>query len=535
MGRSWHPECRLPDYAGGVGGHEPRRSGRHSCRMSTGSTGTGEPSAGGPSTTAAKAGGPSTTAARAGGPSTTAAKAGEPSAGEKRAGKIGSGWATLALTAARAGHVLGTNSRADGIVRASAGLYPHQWSWDTAFIAIGLAHLDVPLARRNLDALFSGQWDNGMVPHIVFDDDSLDYFPGPEAWACGQLNTGAPEHPKTSGICQPPVHALATTAILRASADQGAGEQRATREWLETFYPKLLAWHRFLQRERVDLGSGLVAIFHGWESGMDNSPRWDDPYSRVRPGPSLPAYERRDTLHVTDPSTRPTGRDYDRYLWLVEEAKSVGYDQARLREVSSFYAGDSFFTAIFAAANEHLATTAEAIGAGEADELRQWAAKARKAVLTQCDPKSGLAADLDLRTGESLRTETIAGFAPLVAGGSPPELVEQLGALLIGPRWAGYPGLRWPLPPSTSPHASSFQPRTYWRGPVWPVMTWLLSSALRSDGHHELAARLREGGLQQLEGPELAEYYEPFSGEPLGSFRQSWTAAAALDWLSWQR
>ena len=29
----------------------------------------------------------------------------------------------------------------------------------------------------------------------------------------------------------------------------------------------------------------------------------------------------------------------------------------------------------------------------------------------------------------------------------------------------------------------------------------------------------------------FAEYYEPFTGEPLGSMQQSWTAAAVLDWL----
>ena len=29
---------------------------------------------------------------------------------------------------------------------------------------------------------------------------------------------------------------------------------------------------------------------------------------------------------------------------------------------------------------------------------------------------------------------------------------------------------------------------------------------------------------------EFAEYFEPFTGMPLGSSQQSWTAAVALDW-----
>jgi glucosylglycerate hydrolase len=438
----------------------------------------------------------------------------------------------LLAMAARAGHVLGGNARStDGVVKAAPSLYPHQWSWDTAFIAIGLAQVDASLARRNLDALFAAQWRNGMVPHIVFDEQAADYFPGPDVWACAELSPDAPEHPRTSGLCQPPVHAIAAFAILRAAEEQSAAEARAARSWLEGFFPRLLAWHRFLARERRDEPTGLLTIFHGWESGMDNSPRWDGPYSRVLVGPSLPAYQRRDTSHA-DPSTRPSDREYDRYLWLVEEARQARYNQAELAGSCSFRAGDAFFTAIFAAANDHLADLAEQIGAGGVEELRRSGDAARAAVLRQADPTTGLSADLDLRAGQRLVTESIAGFSPLVAGGAPLDLRKKLVAELLGPRWAGHKRLRWPVPPSTSPASADFRERSYWRGPTWPCMTWLLSWALRRNGEQKAAASLREAGLTQLEGPEFAEYYEPFSGEPLGSLRQSWTAAAALDWLA---
>ena len=39
-------------------------------------------------------------------------------------------------------------------------------------------------------------------------------------------------------------------------------------------------------------------------------------------------------------------------------------------------------------------------------------------------------------------------------------------------------------------------------------------------------------GLAQLADGRFGEYYEPFTGEPLGSDAQSWTAAVALDWLA---
>ena len=37
---------------------------------------------------------------------------------------------------------------------------------------------------------------------------------------------------------------------------------------------------------------------------------------------------------------------------------------------------------------------------------------------------------------------------------------------------------------------------------------------------------------QLATGGEFAEYFEPFTGMPLGSPQQSWTAAVALDWLA---
>jgi hypothetical protein len=42
---------------------------------------------------------------------------------------------------AQAGRILRRNDMG-GWTRAAPWLYPHQWSWDSAFIAIGLAHLD---------------------------------------------------------------------------------------------------------------------------------------------------------------------------------------------------------------------------------------------------------------------------------------------------------------------------------------------------------------------------------------------------------
>ncbi|MBA2535643.1 MAG: hypothetical protein H0V21_11600, partial [Rubrobacter sp.] len=98
-------------------------------------------------------------------------------------------------------------------------LYPHQWSWDSAFIALGLAHVDNRRATDELESLFRGQWSTGKVPHIIFDPEAppKSYFPDAERWNSSALSEDAPSEKRTSGLCQPPVHAIAVRRIWQTS------------------------------------------------------------------------------------------------------------------------------------------------------------------------------------------------------------------------------------------------------------------------------------------------------------------------------
>ncbi|HEX2739814.1 MAG TPA: hypothetical protein VHM69_05160, partial [Rubrobacter sp.] len=322
----------------------------------------------------------------------------------------------------------GVNPRAADVLRRNGlkswtkpapSLYPHQWSWDSAFIALGLAHVDNRRATDELETLFRGQWSTGKVPHIVFNPEAppKSYFPDAERWNSSDLSKDAPTGPRTSGLCQPPVHAIAVRRIWQTA--RGKDEERVARarSFLGGNYPRLFSWHRYLATARDPEGSGLVTIYHPWESGTDNSPRWDATLDRISVG-DVPAYTRYDLQHVSDPSHRPTDLEYDRFLWLLELLKRARYDEADIYERHPFLIKDVLFSAILVAANEALLEISEVVDAPREDRalIEGWIERGRAGLEDQWDPDLGLCLDRDVLAGESVQVRTIAGFAPLIAG-----------------------------------------------------------------------------------------------------------------------
>jgi len=413
-----------------------------------------------------------------------------------------------------------------GWTRPAPTLYPHQWSWDSAFIAIGLAHLDARRALCELETLFAAQWGDGRVPHIVFNPRAGKYFPAPEWWASADTSPLAPRAPATSGLIQPPVHALALQRILEVASADLVGRITAV-------YEKVFAWHRYLATARDRSSSGFLTIYHPWESGTDNSPRWDAALKRVHVG-SLPAYERHDLKHVQDVAERPTMAEYDRYLWLVELLKTAHYDDATIQREHPFQIQDVLMSAIFAASSQALSDVAAALRRPieEREQLLAWSRRSSLAVQSAWDPELDLALDFDIQAGP-VRVQTCAGLAPLLLPGLDVDLRDRATRRLFGSGFAGAERLAFPVVPSTAPGTPGFQARTYWRGPVWPMFNWLMWWGLRQQGLEHEASSLREANLQLLRRPEssFAEYLEPFTSEPLGSLDQSWTAALTVDWL----
>ena len=414
--------------------------------------------------------------------------------------------------------------------RPSPRLYPHQWSWDAAFIAMGWAQLDPMRALNELWSLLRGQWSSGMIPQIVFDLNVARgaYEPGPNAWATA---LHAPLGSATSGSCQPPIHAVALERVREVAGGHGPERLHEVDDAIVDLYPRLDRWHRWLRSARDPEGTGLITILHPWESGLDNSPRWDRPLSAVEVD-DVGDLPRPDLTYVTDPGERPTNADYQRYRHLVDRLIAVDYDQEKAMASHPFRVGDVWFSAILAASDEALAELAPIAGHPEASERHLAdAARTRAGLDAAWDPELLACLDQDRITGRAIRADTIGGFAPLIAGCD----LDRSAALvdrLLGPTYAGADGLAWPLPLTTATTDPRFDRVGYWRGPQWAPITWLLWWGLRRSGHRRTANHLRSTALDQLRDTGCTEYVEPFTGEALGSPSQSWTAAVALDWLA---
>lgn len=450
-------------------------------------------------------------------------------------GSLGDNFAANAWELSHKAEEVLRNNDMGGWTRAAPGLYPHQWSWDSALIAIGLARLDTRRAAQELETLFTYQWKTGKIPHIVFNEHAPadSYFPGADHWACTADAPDAPNAPPyTSCLIQPPVHAIAALHIWEVSQrlDEDSVEARA---FLERIYPKLQDWHRYLLTYRDRERMGLITIYHPWESGTDNSPRWDGALGRVEVG-DMPDFERQDLQHVDDPSERPTDFEYERYIWLVESMKHAVCAEDAVYESQQFQVKDVFASAILVAANEALMEIAKVIGTSGEDreEIRIWIQRGRDGLERCWHENLGLYLDYDVLADELLEARTVAGFAPLIAGSLKPARLKALVNRLQSAEFLGHPNLYRPLPPSTSPEDPGFERRSYWRGPFWPIITWLVWWSLERNGEVELATRLRRTALAQISEHGFGEYFDPFTGESLGADDQSWTAAVTLEWLA---
>jgi hypothetical protein len=424
--------------------------------------------------------------------------------------------------------VLTMNARGD-YTQPAHNLYPHQWLWDSCFIAIGLRHLDIERAKGELLSLLRGQWHNGMLPNIIFRDDAQ-YRIDRDLWR-SWLNPFAPNGVTTTGVTQPP---LLAEAVVRVGATLAWPERRL---WYAMIYPALLNYHQWLYNERDPHGEGLVLQIHPWETGLDNTPPWmAELHEHLMPlwirliekwrlSRAVNLF-RRDTKSIPMDqrfSAVESLAMFDIQLRLRRKA----YDINKILDHSLFSIEDLNFNSIFIRANSHLRDIAKSLREDLPEDLQKKMKKTEKALEELWDPYTAQYYSRDFITHRLLTTPSIATLLPLYAGSISKERAQHLVQLIENKH---YFGPAFPVP-SVPVDSAWFHPKLYWQGPTWVNTNWLIIDGLQRYGFHDHAAALRESTLKMVQKSGFYEYFDPFNAEPAGASNFSWTAALTIDLL----
>jgi hypothetical protein len=365
--------------------------------------------------------------------------------------------------------------------------YRHQWYWDSCFHAIVWRHIDPARARTELRTLLSAGRLDGFIPHTVFWHNRAGWRRAP-FYATHSLRGN-----RATAHIQTPMLALAWEAVAGASAD----DPDFAREALAP----LRLHYDWLAGHRDPDGDGLISIIHPDESGLDDSPKYDEVFgwmSHYLPG----------------------------YFWLVERSRRLGYDSQAIIERYDEHVEDVLVNTLYALS---LRALGRMLDEGPAGEYTRRARRVETALLDRCwDPRRGLFWDLAGRDHRPLRTSTWSSLAPLAL----PELPEEIGRRLVEEQLLHRRRYRTPVGiPSVALEEPSFRAGFHlfrcWRGPAWVNTAWLLVPPMRRLGYVEEADRIVDSLVRAVERHGFREYYNPLDGDGLAARQFGWSTLLA--------
>lgn len=433
---------------------------------------------------------------------------------------------TSLLDSAKA--VLKKNDQGTHTVPTNSGLYPHQWLWDSCFISVGLRHINVDRAQKEILSLFRGQWANGMLPNIIHSQNK--HARDGTIWR-SWLNPNAPHNVSTTGITQPP---MVAEAVVQIGKKLTKAERRS---WYKQVYPHLVAYHEWLYRERDPHNEGLVLQIHPWETGLDNTPPWMNELhehqlafwitiiKKLHLAPVLGLF-RRDTKLIPAEQRLDTIDALALYS-TQRRLRRKNYDINRILSHSLFAIEDITFNSIFIRANRHLRDIAALIKRELPETLLASMEKGEKALEQLWDPYSSQYFSREFVSHRLLKTSSIGTLMPLYAGTVSKKRAAELVKMIEDEKLfcANYPA------PSVPLSADQFNPIGYWQGPSWVNMNWLIIQGLKQYGFDDHAAALGESTLEMVAGSGCYEYFNPLDGSAAGAPDFSWTAALTIDLL----
>src|SRR6185437_847766 len=170
---------------------------------------------------------------------------------------------------------------------------------------------------------------------------------------------------------QPPMLAIAVERVARALPPREAGI------FIQDMLPTIVRFHEWIYRERDPKNSGLAAVLHSWESGMDDIPYWTEAMKHLPPTPLRWRWLRE--YRPVRPDERATPEDLQHMLALAFLLKNNHFDSRAIIKRSPVVLADILFNCVLAAANESLERLAETVDQSLSDDLRSRFAPTRRA------------------------------------------------------------------------------------------------------------------------------------------------------------
>lgn len=413
-----------------------------------------------------------------------------------------------------------------------AHLYPFQWNWDSGFIAIGWAHIDIQRAKQEIESLLSGQWANGFLPHIIFHNDADSYYPGPNVHNV-DLSPNSPSV-KTSGITQPPVLGFVLEEIYRIAEDK-----EDILKFIGSVFLRVFHNHEYFYTHRDPNREGLVYICHNWEAGTDNTPVWDLIWETI----DVPDYDivRKDITHIAA-DHRPTNKEYQYYIHLIELFKSWKYDDAMIAKTSPFLIQDPLFNSMLIASNNALIRLGTLLKFGnQVSKLTAWNKMAKASMNEKLyDDTNKAYVYYDLRNEKKYNHISSSSFTALFAGVPSIDQASEIVTHFQNGRFSGPKNDNF-LCASFDPSSDLYNSQKYWRGPIWVNLNWIIYRGLINYGFKEVAQTIKNDTLFLIEKYGFYEYFEPSKkiNESLkvgyGGNNFSWSAALTIDFLKFKK
>lgn len=351
--------------------------------------------------------------------------------------------------------------------------YAHQWLWDSCFAAICWDELgEHDKALTELGNVLSCQFPDGFVPHIRY----------------ASPNSQRGPRRDVSSFTQPPIYAHAARVLAERTPLPTDLVERIHHalEWL---------WSK---RRTSD---GLLFLVHPWESGADDSPRWDSWLA-----------------------ARHHLGNWRRVRW--NRAQWTLFDRQLVKAAKFDEHGEAVASSVFEcapAAFNALASYAAFEYAELADDA-SWSERARElaSIMDQSmwSEDTGLWSDVPVvGGGDSVRVPTLDGVLGALVTEDQHKAMRSLEQLVAEDRFAAPYGLAY-----VARRDRSYRPDDYWRGSAWMQMNYLARLAASRWKRNDICDAISKMSLDAVDRSQFAEHWNPETGEGRGAIPLTWSA-----------